>query len=187
MPTQIKEQSNDRLYVITGGPGTGKTKLLDELISRGSACVPEAARDIIQQEMRNGGDAVPWKNMQRYSELMLKKSIEDYLAYANAQQVTIFDRGILDTFAHYRLAQLTLPEDSYAHAQLLRYNRNVFLTPPWEEIYETDSERKQTYAESVAVYQTIKDVYVEYGYNLIEIPRTSISERADFVMQALRS
>jgi predicted ATPase len=172
---------NDRLYIITGGPGTGKTTLLHELRSRGLACVPEAARAIIQQEMQSGGDAVPWRDMERYSMLMLQKSIEDYLAHANAETVTIFDRGILDTVAHFRLAHRALPQEAQQQARQLRCNRKAFITPPWQQIYETDTERKQSFEESLLVYQTIKEVYTTYGYDLIEIPQASASQRADFV------
>ena len=37
--------------------------------------------------------------------------------------------------------------------ELFRYNRRVFVAPPWEEIFEQDSERKQDFAEAVRTYE----------------------------------
>ena len=38
-----------------------------------------------------------------------------------------------------------------------RYEKLVFVTPPWKEIYTTDTERYQTYEHSVGVYELIVD------------------------------
>jgi predicted ATPase len=180
-------QCNDRLFVITGGPGVGKTAVLDELQRGGFACVPEAARRIIQEQVRSGGDAVPWLNMERYSALMLEESIKDYLTHAGAASVTFFDRGILDTVTHFRLAGLPLPDEAYRLTQRYRYNPDVFLFPPWQEIYQTDSERKQTFEESVTTYRVNKEVYSEYGYRLLEVPVASVTERVDFILRSVSS
>ncbi|MCD8177326.1 MAG: AAA family ATPase [Tannerellaceae bacterium] len=54
-------------YILTGGPGVGKTSLLDGLRQKGFLCVDEVARDIIRNEMVTGGNAVPWGNVQEYT------------------------------------------------------------------------------------------------------------------------
>ena len=182
-----KQQSDDRLYVITGGPGAGETAILRELQRRGFACVPEAARQIIQEQVSNGGDAVPWLNTERYTSLMLKKSVEDYLAHAGAEQATFFDRGILDTITHARINQFLLPDEAYLQAQKYRYNRKVFLAPPWQQIYSTDSERKQTFEEAMISFQMNKEVYTEYGYELVEIPCAAVETRVDFILDSIKS
>lgn len=46
-------------YVLTGGPGTGKTTLLNELGQQGYITVPEVARDIIKHQVLNKGTALP--------------------------------------------------------------------------------------------------------------------------------
>jgi predicted ATPase len=43
--------TNPNLYVVTGGPGTGKTTVLRELERKGFPCVPEVARQLIQEQM----------------------------------------------------------------------------------------------------------------------------------------
>ena len=46
--------SDSQLVVVSGGPGAGKTTLVDELKRRGFCCVPEVARQIIQEQVRDG-------------------------------------------------------------------------------------------------------------------------------------
>ncbi len=178
-------QSNDRLFVITGGPGVGKTAILCELERRGFPCVPEAARQIIQEQVRTGGDAVPWLDAKRYASLMLKRSVEDYLKHSTAKRTTFFDRGILDTFTHARVSGFSLSEAAYIEAQKYHYNRLVLMTPPWREIYETDAERKQTFEESLVVYRVNAEIYREYGYDIVEIPCAPVQERVDFILDAI--
>ncbi|MEV0005113.1 AAA family ATPase [Micromonospora sp. NPDC050980] len=47
---------SSRFVVVTGGPGAGKTTLVDALRRAGHACVAEAGRQIIQDQTgRQGG------------------------------------------------------------------------------------------------------------------------------------
>ncbi|MBT5403089.1 MAG: AAA family ATPase, partial [Crocinitomicaceae bacterium] len=39
-------------FIITGGPGSGKTAIINELSHRGIPCFSEVARSVIIQEMR---------------------------------------------------------------------------------------------------------------------------------------
>ena len=49
--------------VITGGPGFGKTSIIDELESRNFPCQHEVSRTIIKEQLEIGGDILPWKNL----------------------------------------------------------------------------------------------------------------------------
>jgi len=47
-------------YIISGGPGSGKTSLINALARQGIPSMPEAGRAIIQDQMAIGGIALPW-------------------------------------------------------------------------------------------------------------------------------
>lgn len=68
----------DKLYIITGGPGSGKSSLLSSLASKGYAVMPEAGRAIIQDQKLIGGPALPWADRKIFAELMLSWELRSY-------------------------------------------------------------------------------------------------------------
>ena len=178
-----KKMVNSRFFVITGAPGSGKTALIHELKKRGYRCVDEVARHIIQEQVKINGDAVPWKNVQRFKEMMLARFVESYSqAMKDPQEITFFDRDVLDLIAYDRLTDTNPSKELQKAVQALTYNNKVFIVSPWKEIYRTDIERKQTYEEAVKVYENIVKVYTEYGRELVEVPKMGVLERAAFVI-----
>jgi predicted ATPase len=61
----------------------------------------------------------------------------------------------------------------------------VLLMPPWEAIYRTDAERDQTFAESVQVCESLRTWYARWDYQTIEVPRTAIDQRVNFILQTV--
>ena len=83
--------------------------------------------------------------------------------------------------------------DDYAHhpveimAETWRYNTSVFILPPWKEIHHTDELRKQDWNEVVFTYNKMIQTYRTYQYDLVEVPKVSVKERADFILDHLRN
>ena len=178
--------SNPNLFVISGGPGCGKTAVVDELAKLGFRCAPEVARQIIREQMESGGTAVPWGDRDAYTHLMLQRSIASFKEHTPTSQPTFSDRGIADTLCYARLIGL---EDKTAIEDACRrylYAPLVFLAPPWREIYVTDTERKQDFAEATRTYEVMKEVYRDCGYELIELPKLTPLARAQFILEKCR-
>ncbi|MFY1713334.1 AAA family ATPase [Tritonibacter mobilis] len=176
---------SDHFFVVTGGPGAGKTSLITELARRGFHTIPESGRAIIREEMQSGGDALPWADRMAYAERMLER---DLRAYEDAQALSglvIFDRGIPDILGYLTLCGLPLPPHVTAATRAARYNARVFLAPYWDEIFKPDTERKQTCAEAKATCAVMQETYTALGYQITELPRADIASRADFVCEQL--
>ena len=178
---------NQKLYIITGGPGAGKTLLLNELKRQGYETVREDARQIIKEQMKVNGEGLPWKNKAFYSELMFQASVDTYKRAINETScnTVFFDRGILDTICYMQLENIPISDKLLITVSLHPYQSKVFILPPWEEIYETDNERKQTWEEAVVTFEKMKATYVEFGYEIIEVPKATIEKRAEFVMNSI--
>lgn len=172
-------------HLITGGPGSGKTPLIEALAAAGYACSVEAGRGVIQQQVATGGNALPWADAAAFADLMLAWEMQ---SYRNAQQQpgpVFFDRGLPDVVGYVRLAGLPLPAAVEDAARRMRYNARVFIAPPWQEIFRNDSERKQDYVEAVRTHDVMRQTYTQLGYRLVELPCVPVAERVRFVQRAV--
>ena len=177
--------NTERFFVVTGGPGSGKTTLIEALKDAGFAASVEAGRGIIQDQVATGGTALPWHNAELFAELMLSWEMRSYHLAQQTTGPVFFDRGVVDMVGYYRLLGLPVPQPAVKASQMFRYHRRAFLAPPWPAIYEQDRERKQDFAEAVRTCEAIAAAYTEYGYELVELPREPVGERIRFVLDAI--
>ncbi|NUB08107.1 putative ATPase [Azospirillum brasilense] len=174
-----------RFVVVTGGPGSGKSTLIDALASQGHAHSVEAGRAIIQDQTAIGGPALPWIDPSAFAELMLCWELRS-LRLAREQEGTVFfDRGIPDVIGYLRLMKRPVPAHLETAARRFRYHRTVFMAPPWPEIFGPDTERRQTLAEAVATHDAMVETYGGLGYDLVELPKAPVAERLCFVLDRL--
>ena len=176
---------SDRLFVLTGGPGSGKTTLIEALAAQGIRRMPEAGRAIIQDQVAIGGSALPWSDRLAFAELMLSHEMR---SYREAQEFTgpvIFDRGVPDVVGYLRVSGLPLPTHIEEAARRLRYHRRVLIAPPWPAIFAQDTERKQSIEEAEATYRAMVTVYAGLGYELVPLPLAPVPERIEFVRRII--
>ena len=100
---------------------------------------------------------------------------------APADRIVFFDRAIPDIIAYLNFAEVAVPEEYYTALGLYPYHKQVFILPPWEAIYVNDNERWQTFEEAVLLNEAIRKAYTACGFELIDVPKNSLSERIVFI------
>jgi predicted ATPase len=180
----ILERPN--FYILTGGPGAGKTTTLAALRARGFQEVDEAARQILKEQAAIGGNATHDGDQARYRDLTLERSIAAFEAVAEREAPVFFDRGIPE------MRDYAVPDGEEPPAHVLdaisryRYGALVFIFPPWREIYCHDEEPKHDFAHAEWVFEIVDAIYLDCGYRLAEVPRAPVEERVDFILKHIR-
>lgn len=173
--------TKNNCVVISGCSGGGKSTLLSELVRRGYSVVPEPGRQIVKEQTAIKGDALPWINLQKFLELALSRYLFQFNSIQESKEFIFFDRGIVDAI---QLDQ-SQPEYFQNAAKNFKYNRLVFLVPPWEEIFANDKERKHNFESAKKEFDELLIKYKNFGYETILIPKVSVKERADFILEKL--
>ncbi|MDB5265203.1 MAG: hypothetical protein JWN64_774 [Parcubacteria group bacterium] len=169
--------------VITGGPCSGKTTLVNELASRGYQTVTESAREYIASELAKG---VPMEVL-RADQALLQSGIFDLKLIkedaAPREGVVFLDRGLPDTRAYCRVHAVSESELMAKAIETARYE-NVFVLdslPMLQDEIRTESEE-----EKKILHESTLNVYKELGFNIISVPVGTIEERVDFVLSRLK-
>lgn len=173
----------NRAFVITGGPGGGKTTLLEALAERGYRVAPEGARRIIRARLAQG--LSPRPDPAAFAREILASDMEQYRAVQALDGVTFFDRGVLDALYMLDQARAITREEVDALVRRFPYSNTVFLLPPWEAIYGTDAERDQSFEEAVEVFQGMSRWYTQWGYRTVEVPRVAVANRIAFIQKII--
>lgn len=173
-----------QIYVITGGPGFGKTMLVETLQAKGYLCSGEFARDLIvsQQEMR--GDILPWKNPRLFQETILNKRKEFFDSVPEGK-IAFTDRAIPDQLAFARYKGFGSPKVLATAASEYRYANKVFVTPPWPEIFVNDPIRTETFDEALQIHKIVVETYTSLNYKIIELPLLPLAQRIEHLLQNL--
>jgi predicted ATPase len=172
-------------FILSGGPGAGKTTTLEALRTRGFACVDEAARKVLTEQARIGGNATHDGDRARYRDLMLAQGLEDFAAMAGAAGPVFFDRAIPELSGYGNAPGRGDPPPLFAAIAECRYAETVFVFPPWREIYVHDDLRKHSFGHAERVFADCWEAYRRFGYRPVEVPRAPAEERIAFILAAV--
>jgi len=176
-----------RRIVVTGGPGSGKTSLIEALAAAGHATSPEAGRAVIRRQQAIDGQALPWRDRGLFAELMLDHELEAHARAETATGAVFFDRGVPDVVGYLTLCGLPVPAHVERAGRDARYDRRVFIAPVWREIFAQDAERRQDLDEAQRTFDAMTEVYPRFGYELIELPKAPVADRLSFVMKTIKA
>lgn len=182
----IEARKNNVRYIISGGPGFGKTSIIRELENRNYRSIHEISRSIIKDQMEKGGDILPWKNLSAFSGLVFEQRLAQHRQIEH-DAIHFFDRGIVDVIAYMQKDNLLIPAHYLDAVNKHHYNQLVFLTPPWKEIYLKDEERKEDFDNALIIHRLIEQTYNQLGYQTINIPMIDVKQRVDFIIDNIHT
>ncbi|WP_176085730.1 AAA family ATPase [Martelella sp. HB161492] len=170
----------DRFILISGCSGGGKSSLVDALAARGFNTVSEPGRRIVAEEISGDGANLPWKNPRGFALRLVAVALSDYAAATRLEGPVFFDRGLVDAIS--ALSHATGQAADIARAHRHFCHRQVFMAPPWPEIYVQDAERRHGLSAAMDEYERLAAFYPQLGYDVVALPKTDIAARADFVL-----
>jgi predicted ATPase len=174
--------SKRRRIVLSGCSGGGKSTILQELARRGYHVFSEAGREIVKEQLAQGGTALPWSNEAKFVELLLERSLAKF--HAAPAGLSFYDRSFIEPLRWYQQTGVPLPV-RFGPIDHLRYADDVFLAPPWPEIHTLDTERRHGFDAAVEEYEALSELIPELGYKVHILPKVSVTDRADFVERTL--
>lgn len=169
--------------VITGGPGTGKTSIIQKLKDLGFSCFDEISRAITLQARNEGTEWLFLKDPVLFSRLILEGRIAQFKNATNIQEEVVFlDRGLPDVVAY--LDSIDHPKEAVFLDACRDYCYDrIFLLSPWKEIYTPDEGRYENYEEGAKVHEFLDRAYRNFGYDPIIVPKTTVDLRVKFILQ----
>jgi predicted ATPase len=173
----------NNFFVLTGASGSGKSSIIAALEHRGFRCVEEAGRQVVRDEVRAGSNGTPWQDSDRFMALVFARYVEAFVTMPERRAPVFFDRAIPESIGSAMAAGIPPDPERLHAATTLRYNRTVFVTPPWPEIYVTDAERRHTFDVGVTHHRAELAAYIASGYALLEVPRAPVADRVAFILQ----
>lgn len=170
--------------IITGGPGAGKTALLNAIGQHGYLVFPEVSRTLIRQQSLLDGGILPWTDLPRFAELCLDLMSEQRSQAGKGTIPAFVDRAIGDICAYLEIGGEAVAEHYVEAAK--GYHPTVFFCAPQADIYVQDDERPHSFEEAEQIHQALLATYDGLGYRVVEVPWGSIEERANWVLALLK-
>ncbi len=173
---------NTKKVIITGGPGTGKSTIINELVKRNYTCLEEISRQVTLDAKKEGIDQLFLTNPLLFSEMLLKGREQQFKSANTIESdVVFFDRGIPDILAYMDFIGDEYPTYFVDTCKNSKYDA-VFILKPWKAIYTSDNERYEDFNQAQEIHKHLINTYQSYNYQLIDVPFDTVEKRTDFIL-----
>ena len=173
--------------VITGGPGSGKTSVVQKLEGNGFTCIHEISRTITLEARTKGIPQLFISDPLLFSQRILEGRIAQFKNVPDTNSpYIIYDRGIPDVLAYLDSVGRPYGREFRDACREFIYDQ-VFLLPPWEDIYILDNERYENFQEALVIHDFLERTYKKYGYSAIQVPIGTVDQRVDFITKNLNN
>lgn len=166
-------------YVITGGPSTGKTTVINMLAEKGYQTTIEHARHYIDTMLIEGHTVEEIRNNIRQFQLgVLDMQIEQEKAI-RPEDLVFLDRAIPDAMAYYQFLMLDYDEKLLTAVKNTSYKK-IFILDRLP--FSKDYARAEDEEDQKIIHQLIIDVYTSLGFPIVTVPVLPPVERVEFIL-----
>ena len=155
--------------VISGGPSTGKTSVIEEL-KKEFKIFEEIARNVLSKK--------------EFSEEVQKEIFEKQLKQCNEsdrfEEIMFFDRGLGDSLGYMKLNGFEIPENFLELSKPENTGYDLIFLLDFVS-YKNDEIRLEGEEKAKEIHKMIYNVYEDLGYKIIQVPLMSIEERVRFI------
>ena len=164
--------------VISGGPSSGKTTLVNNLKTLGHNCFDEVSREIIESQNINSSI----KKFD-FEETVFNKRIEQYRLAKS--EIQFYDRSFIDGLAYMKMNRIEIPDYFLKTVNELRFYPIVFICPFWANIFENDSQRLENIDQAKKIYNQLIKIYSQFDYKIAILPKGNLENRVKFIFDRI--
>ena len=169
-----------KTYILTGGPGTGKSSLILALEQRGEYTIREAAEDHIKLRQANGIKE-PWTEPD-FQDLILDLQLKREKRIPAGTERAFIDRGLPDGLAYAKEGTATY-ERIFSESRNKNYT-TIFLVETLGTTEKTET-RRENHEEATKLGNKLEKIYTQLGYKPIRIKTGTLQERLEEILNNL--
>lgn len=169
-------------YVITGGPGSGKTTTINLLTERGYKTTIEHARHYIDTQRLTGKTTEALKENQAEFQMRILEMQLQQEASLHPNDVIFLDRALPDALAYYKFLNLPVSRKLLDALEVYRYKK-IFvldllpLVPDYARLEDDASQQR--------IHELLIEVYTDLEYEVIHVPLLPAEHRVEFILNHL--
>lgn len=167
-------------YVITGGPGSGKTTTVNLLREKGYKTTIEHARHYIDRQRITGKTVDEIRSNQKdFQNGILDMQIEQE-ASLSADDIVFLDRALPDALAYYYFLNLPVDEKLSNALKTASYKK-VFILDCLPMV--NDYARREDGAAQEKIQSLITRVYESRPFPVVHVPVLPPGDRVNFILK----
>lgn len=173
-------------YVLTGGPGVGKSEVINLLQQQGYQTIPEVWTLLFNEAKQNNN--LKYFSAASNSVAFRKKLMKMQLSFENKldkKKSAFLDRSTVDVVAFGNIYNITMPQNITNIPKEDRYDLIFFIDPLPKNLYQKTELCSQE--ESLKIHQQLKEFYTDMGYPIVEVPFDSLKKRMAFILNTIAS
>jgi predicted ATPase len=182
-----------RKIVLSGGPHSGKTTLLEalKLAYPDSGFLSEPAKAIMIEELikqkrdKSYAPLLPWNDGTAFNKAVIERYISQEASLSAGITMSFQDRCLIDSLAYCKLnkdnalmewVKKLIPASDY---------QVVFFCEQIGGYTDDGGLRQETEDEAYNTQEILRETYKEYDIKFISLPSVSVGKRMDLILKVL--